>query len=312
MISRIWGAFAVILSTQFFAHAQGCSDAGFCTMGAMKPDQPFNKKIELRLRSMEISFYRGTTPLTPKIYVATADLNFSLNKKTSFQLKLPYQAVEGSLGRTAGLGDISLCFTRTVITTEKFDINVSIGGKIPTNKSDKTEDGLPLPMYYQTSLGTYDFITGISLITPKWLFATGIQHPFNKNENEFLWSRWPANGEHSRDYIERYAPANKLRRGTDVMLRVERNFRFSRVNFSLGLLPIFRVANDEFENGQGVKIKPEGARGLALSGIATAGYQFNVRTGVKMLVGHKIVQRDANPDGLTRELVTTLSYFYRF
>jgi len=31
-----------------------------------------------------------------------------------------------------------------------------------------------------------------------------------------------------------------------------------------------------------------------------------------MLVGHKIVQRDTNPDGLTRELVTTLSYFYRF
>ena len=96
------------------------------------------------------------------------------------------------------------------------------------------------------------------------------------------------------------------------MLREERYFRFSRINFSLGLLPIFRVTNDEFQNGQGVKIKPEGARGLALSGIATVGYQFNVRTGIKMLVGHKIVQRDANPDGLTRELVTTLSYFYRF
>ncbi|MFN8890139.1 MAG: hypothetical protein ACK5WF_21960 [Cyclobacteriaceae bacterium] len=45
------------------SYSQGCSDAGFCTMGAMKPDQPYNKKIQLKLRSMEVSFYRGTTTL---------------------------------------------------------------------------------------------------------------------------------------------------------------------------------------------------------------------------------------------------------
>ena len=67
------------------AISQGCSDAGFCTMGAMKPDQSFNKKIVLKLRTMELNFYRGTTTLTPIVYVATADLNFSLNRKTTFQ-----------------------------------------------------------------------------------------------------------------------------------------------------------------------------------------------------------------------------------
>lgn len=290
---------------------QGCSDAGFCTMGAMKPDQPFNKKIEFRLRTMELSFYRGTTPLTPVIYVATADLNFSLSRKTTFQVKLPYQSVTGTLGETSGIGDISICFTRTLLSNEKFDVNLSVGGKLATNQSDKDEDGYPLPMYYQTSLGTYDFITGISLITRNWLFATGVQHPFNSNGNEFLWSRWEGSGQDPA-YIEKYSRANKLKRGTDVMLRVERNFRFSRFNFSLGLLPIFRVTNDEFENAAGDILKPEGAKGMALSGIATAGYQFNVRNGIKILMGHKIVQRDENPDGLTRELVSSISYFYRF
>jgi hypothetical protein len=290
---------------------QGCSDAGFCTMGAMKPDQPFNKKIEFRLRSMELSFYRGTTPLTPVIYVATADLSFSLSRKTTFQVKLPYQTVTGTLGETKGMGDISICFTRTLISNEKFDVNLSVGGKLATNEANKDENGYPLPMYYQTSLGTYDFITGISLITKNWLFATGVQHPFNNNGNEFLWKRWEGSGQ-DPEYIEKYAPANKLKRGTDVMLRVERNFRFSRFNFSLGLLPIFRVTNDEFENAVGDIVKPEGAKGMALSGIATAGYQFNVRNGIKLLIGHKIVQRDVNPDGLTRELVSSISYFYRF
>jgi hypothetical protein len=49
-----------------------------------------------------------------------------------------------------------------------------------------------------------------------------------------------------------------------------------------------------------------------MSAIGTVGYNFNVKTGIKLLAGHAIIQRDENPDGLTRELVTTLSYFYRF
>src|SRR5688572_16976718 len=87
----------VLVSADHMASAQGCSDAGFCTMGAMKPDQPFNKKLELKLRSMELSFYRGTTTMTPIIYVATADMNFSLNSKSTVQVKLPYQAITGRL-----------------------------------------------------------------------------------------------------------------------------------------------------------------------------------------------------------------------
>ncbi len=303
--------FIFMLISAAMAIAQGCSDAGFCTMGAMKPDQPFNKKIDFRLRSMEVSLYRGTTPLSPRIMVATADFTFSINSKTSFQVKVPYQTVSGSLGKTGGLGDLSLCFTRSLLSTEDFDLNLSVGGKIPTNNANQKEDGMPLPMYYQTSLGTYDFITGISFITREWLFATGVQHPFNANENEFVWSAWE-NSSHSADYIAKYAAARKLKRGTDVMFRVERNFRFSRVNFSIGLLPIYRVTNDKIETADGETIEPEGAKGLAMSGIGTVGYQFNVRTGVKLLFGHKIVQRDHNPDGLTREMVTTVSYFYRF
>jgi hypothetical protein len=293
------------------AVGQGCSDAGFCTMGAMKPDQPFNKKIDFRLRSMELSFYRGTTLLTPTIYVATADMSFSLSAKTTFQLKVPFQAVSGSLGKTSGLGDLSVCFTRNIRSSEKFDINLTVGGKIATNNSNLKEEDRPLPMYYQTSLGTYDLITGISLVSPKWLLATGIQHPLNRNNNDFLWSRW-ANSGHSEEYIAKYAQAKDLKRGTDVMIRVERNFRFSRFNFSVGVLPIYRLNNDEIINDAGIKIKPDGAQGLAMSGIYTAGYQFNVRTGIKVLFGHKIVQRDKNPDGLSRELVNTVSYFYRF
>lgn len=295
----------------FHARCQGCSDAGFCTMGAMKPDQPYNKKIDLKLRSMEISFYRGTTPLSPVIYVATADMNFGINSKTFVQLKVPWLSSSGTLGKTSGLSDLSLCFTRTIVTADKYNISFSAGAKIPTNKSDLEEDGRPLPMYYQTSLGTYDLIAGISFINRNWLFATGIQHPFNHNENKFTWSAWSDFPDQA--YVMKYAPAYELRRGTDVMLRIERNFRYSRFNFTLGLLPIYRLNHDQRTNpATGEIIKPEEAKGLALSAIATAGYSFNVQNGVRLLFGHKITNRDVNPDGLTREMVTTVSYYYRF
>lgn len=310
-----WLITLLFLSFCLQTFGQGCSDAGFCTMGAMKPDQPYNKKVPIKLRSMEVSFYRGTTTLTPIIYVANIDASFSVGKKNSFQVKLPYQAVTGRLANTSSIGDISLCITRNIYTSDRFDLNVSLGGKIRSNKSDKTSDeGYPLPMYYQTSLGTYDFITGVSLISKKWLFATGIQHPFNENDNQFLWGRWPP-GSEDPVYIKKYAKANQLKRGTDVMLRVERNFRFSRLNFSVGLLPIYRITNDKILDPTIDPVnhtKPKDAKGLALSTIATVGYNFNVKSGIKLLIGRKLVQRDNNPDGLTRELVTTCSYFYRF
>jgi hypothetical protein len=298
--------------------SQGCSDAGFCTMGAMKPDQPFNRNIPIKLRSMELSFYRGTTTLSPIVYAATLDMNFNIvDEKTFLQVKVPYQAVSGNFGKTSGLGDLSLCLTRQITRRGEFDFNLSVGTKIPSNDSDLKDDvhDLPLPMYYQTSLGTYDFIAGLSMISRDWLFAAGIQHPFNRNKNRFTWAPWiPVyqNGE-GEDYVRSYDGAYELKRGTDVMIRVERNFRFSRINFSIGALPIYRVTKDEITlAATGERVKPDGTTGLALSVIATAGYSFNVRTGVKFLYGRKIAQRDLNPDGLTRHDVMTASYYYRF
>ncbi|HMJ68042.1 MAG TPA: hypothetical protein VK508_04070 [Cyclobacteriaceae bacterium] len=299
--------------------SQGCSDAGFCTMGAMKPDQPYSKKIAVRLQSAELSFYRGTTTLTPIIYVATADLNFSIKRKNTFQLKLPFQAITGRLANTQGMGDISLCFTRNIYSSDKFSLNLSFGGKIPTNHSDKaTDTGLPLPMYYQTSLGTYDVISGISLINRKWLLATGIQVPLNSNKNQFVWTSWAGVEPGLRAYADRYNQAKELKRGTDIMLRIERNFRFSKLNLTVGILPIYRITKDEFvrsgseANSPQTRISPDAAKGLACSLLMTTGYNFNVRSGVRLLLGHKIVQRETNPDGLTREFVSSLTYVYRF
>ena len=78
-------------------------------------------------------------------------------------------------------------------------------------------------------------------------------------------------------------------------------------------LPIWRITKDEVFNTNTLeREKLDGTLGMALSGIVTAGYNFNVKSGIRLLMGKKIMQRDVNPDALTPEEVSTLSYFYRF
>lgn len=299
--------------------AQGCSDAGFCTMGAMKPDQAYSKKIDFKLHSVELNYYRGTTLLSPVVTVFTADVTIGINDRNSIQVKLPYQMVSGNLGETQGIGDISISASRIIGNIGSGSFGVTVGAKLPSGKSDlENRDtqhgpGGDLPMYYQVSLGTFDAVAGASYINEKWLFATGIQIPLiHQNENDFRWGHWPDYPDQA-GYLIKHDLANDLKRGTDVMLRIERNWRFVNYNFSLGALPIYRITKDEVYNFKtDEREKLDGTTGLALSVLGSFGYNLNVNNSVKLIYGRKLVDRDVNPDGLTRHDVLSFSYIYRF
>lgn len=320
MRSLIILSFIVVLAMPRQAYAQGCSDAGFCTMGAMKPDQAYSKKIDLKLRSLEVSYYRGTTTLTPVISVINLDLSVGISDKFGFQVKLPYQMVTGNFGNTAGLGDISLSFTGNLVTNENYDINATIGAKIPTNKSDLASDGKKIagtegavyPMYYQTSLGSFDIVAGASLISKNWLIAAGYQQALTANNNTYDSLDWIGKYP-SESYVKEYPKSTKLKRGVDLMLRLERNFRFVKYNFTVGLLPIFRVTKDQIvDETTGDYVKLDGTTGMALSGLVGFGYNLNVNNSLKLTLGKKITQRKVNPDGLTRDFIFIIAYQYRF
>lgn len=325
--------------------AQGCSDAGFCTMGAMRPNQGFSKKVNLRVRSVEFSQYYGLTSFYLRILSYTADVNIGITNRLTAQVKLPYQFVFGGLGNTQGLGDISISLTQNLINKEAFQINLSVGSKIPTGNSNITKNvadrngvsaDRPLPMYYQTTLGTYDIIAGISLATKNWLFSTGIQIPLNKNGNQFLWGSWNKTADSAR--AQQYPKSRDLKRGTDVMFRVERNFRFSNWNTYIGLLSIYRITKDKFldvplVNGVEREVVTHnhffeqniGTDNFAISLLVGGGYRFNTKSGIKAMIGYRLLDRISiqkfgardfemkrNPDGLSRLLVTNIGYEYRF
>lgn len=321
--------------------AQGCSDAGFCTLGALRPNQPFSKKINLKLRSVEITNYFGITQPNPDIstsrvyiYNVAADINISISNKITGQIKLPYQFVHGSLTNTNGLGDVSLSGNYNIIAKEKFQLNVSLGMKIPTSDANKSKnvtfsDGsikqIALPMYYQTSLGTWDILGGISCMTKNWLFATGFQQVLSETPNQFLWTSYRNSADFTKSL--NYLKSNRLIRGTDVMLRIERNFRFSNWNFYAGLLGIYRITKDKFfDPPQNKFVEIGGSDGLALTGLVGGGYRFDTHSGIKAMFGYNLKDRvgqqnrsgspdivlHKNPDGLSRQMVFTLGYEYRF
>lgn len=312
----------LLLISPFELLAQGCSDAGFCTMGAMKPDQLYSKEAAIKIRSIELNQYRGKTTLTPVVYVTTFDLTVGINTRNFFQIKIPYQRIDGNLTQRwynkpiSGLGDISLSFTRNLKSTHKYEINASIGTKIPVNNADlEDERGHDLHMYYQTSLGTFDIVAGGAFITKKWLLATGIQIPvIHNNKNNFVYQEWEdyPSWKYITDH-DTHPPGTELRRGTDIMLRAERNFRYSNYSFNIGLLPIFRITPDKSYNpATGDATAIDETTGMALSALVGASYHFNVNSSLKLMYGRKITNRDFNPDGLTRHAVASISIVHRF
>jgi hypothetical protein len=305
-----------LLFPYYYVFGQGCSDAGFCTMGAMKPSQDYNKNIPVKLRSISLGFYEGQSNTSAIIRAGIVDFGLTLGSEYDLQIKVPYMFIEGNFGNTSGIGDISLSVTRNLLTKPEYNIMGTIGAKVPTNNSDKVVPGrsMVLPMYYQTSLGTYDIIAGASFINREWLISVGYQQPIiHQNENTFEattddWG-WYEGG---MDYVRQHSEARHLKRGADIMMRFERNFRMSRLNFNVGLLPIYRITKDQGLNENNEYEKLDGTTGLALSALFGLNFKFNVFSSINLIYGHRITDREYNPDGLTRKHVINLNYTYNF
>ena len=110
MLKRLFPffVFTIIFPRWTPLKAQGCSDAGFCTMGAMKPNQRLPKS-ELRLRSIEFTEYYGNAKQLDVSFLShILDVNVGLHSKSVIQAKFTYNQVYGILANTHGIGDISL------------------------------------------------------------------------------------------------------------------------------------------------------------------------------------------------------------
>jgi len=280
--------------------AQGCSDAGFCTAGSLK-----HAAIGDSLQKNRISFLAAAGIGDENVLVFTPAMQYDLqvNDKISLQAKLSSNYASGDLGKRSGWGDIYFTGTYKHVLSTRWSGFANLGLKIPLAKADQTEDGRPLPMQYQSSLGTYDLILGYTIADRVWNFSVGYQQPLTRrNDNSFIPARWPGVPDAAK-----FPSTNRFERKPDLLLRVSRNFVSSKWVFNAGVLNIIHLGKDTWLDpaAQDQEKTITGSAGLTLNLTGGVWYQAGKRVRVGMVAGTPLVVRDVRPDGLTRKFVVS-------
>ena len=222
---------------------------------------------------------------------------FLYKNKLSAQVKLPYQTINGDLGTVSGLGDVTASLSYSLISKPKKIVSIVGGVKIPVNNADLSKNNLALPMVYQTSLGTNDVLFGFNYRIKTWDLTVAYQHPFNANKNQYL-----NDASQSLEY-NGYFESRNLSRADDAVLRLNKMFNLKKVSFSTGLLGIYHMNNDKFENFNGQTTAMKGSKGLTLNLNLSSVYAVSKKVDLMLIYASPMVTRDARPAGLARKFV---------
>ena len=278
-----------------FATGQGCSDAGACSAGSMdflQTEQTSSSKLNV---SFEQTFGLGEKFVL--IGQSTATIRYQLFRNTQLQLRAPFIFTIGNLGSTTGVGDMIFSVTQAVFSGQKQGMSLLLGTRLKSNNSDFKYNGKPLPMAYQSSLGTYDILSGIFYYWKKWDFYVAYQHPFNRNKNQYLH---PAE---ETDNNKLYYESAQLKRGDDLYIRFQRSFVIKAKNsIKATLLGIYRMQQDRIiKNGEDIFLT--GSNGITINIGVTYIQNFKTGKSLEYSLSFPIIDRKYRADGLTRNLV---------
>ena len=294
-----------LITIQYQVKSQGCSDAGFCSIGTLQSQNLADTNFINNFKFV-LSYGQGEQGTT--IMQIIPEFEFSFLNNNAIQIKAPYFFINGKIGNNNGVGDISFSITQTLVKQDKLKFSITAGTKIATGKSNAAINNLALPMPYQTSLGTNDIILGTSLQYRKWILGFGFQGVLsNKNENRYLHSLWVNNSDG-----QKYFESNFLDRGNDALLRIEKSLNIKKLSFSTGLLAIYHLQNSSIIDDSGNRSEVENSKGLTLNITGNGQYNFSYRSGFNLTFGFPIIVREARPDGLTRHFVVSSSFIYLF
>lgn len=293
-------AFALISICGF---TQGCSDAGFCTIGALKP-LPFSEEKAENKAKHKISFFTPLGQGDEAVLVWTPGLQYDYFSKNNLNLQARVTAnyAHGNLGTAFGMGDVYLSASKSRSLKGEWNLTSTLGVKIPLSQSNISESGMPLPMQYQSSLGTFDLIAGLTFSDKHWQFSAGYQQPLSgENKNGFLPEYWNGKPE-SMNYPSTFS----FNRKGDVLLRGARSFSTgNNLFFNAGLLAIYHLGKDKYTNPfEGNRVMDiDGSQGLTLNLTGAAYWQAGKRTRLGISAGIPLAVREVRPDGLTRSWV---------
>lgn len=291
-----------LFATSGFVQAQGCSDAGFCTVNSLKPHQ--NDSVSVYKNQLKVGLSAGSADHDISVFGQYAEYGRQINSKFGINAKVTSLSQSGNDISTFGLSDIYLS------TNYRADKNLTftLGTKIPLTNGNKTENGQALPMDYQSSLGTFDLILGAGYQIKKLQLVAALQQPLSQNSNQFVAENYPVNSP-----LRRFQTTKDFKRSGDVLLRASYPFKITeKLQITPGLLNIYHLSNDKFTNISGTEQEIEGSQGLTINGNLFLDYNINQTSALQLNVGAPFLVRDIRPDGLTRSFIATLEYSFKF
>ncbi len=284
----------------YAVNAQGCSDAGFCSLKYAANNSNKN--------SIAIGNVSGVTDGQTFVNGTYISYAKQLSKRFLWDTKLTANYASGKLANNFNVGDV---FTNISVAawqnkTKQNSFTALAGIKIPLTAANDKAGGKPLPMAYQVSLGTYDLLVGGSLQVNKWEFTNAWQIPVSgENKNTFIKEYSVSND---------FPTTNKFKRRADVLLRAAYNIKKAGNKFSFkpNLLAIYHLGKDSYEDIYAKRQLLPGSDGLTLNANVIAKYAINKTNSIELSLAAPFVVREVRPDGLTREFTAGIEYKISF
>jgi hypothetical protein len=293
--------FFTICLLSFNAFSQGCSDAGFCTVYNLKPQ---NNQHETHNNHLRSGLSVGKADFDISVIAAFLEYRRQLSSSFSVDIRLTQLSQSGNDISTSGLSDLYINAGYKVNSA----FSLTGGLKMPLNVSNKLKDGRALPMDYQSSLGTTDLILGAGFVSGSLQFNFAIQQPLSQNDNVFFPTEYPAGSP-----LREFPATNKFKRSGDVMLRVAyRALSGNKWSVTPAVLPIFHLSNDKFTDTDGIEKEIEGSQGLTLNTNIFVDYKISESFSAQLNAGLPLLVRETRPDGLTRSFIAGVELKYTF
>jgi len=226
--------------------AQGCSDAGICSINHsfQSDEKQFKNTLEFitiySLGEADLVYFSPYISYTKRF-----------NERFSFTSKITFSTANGSFGTRSQFGDAFVIGNYTFKEKSKKQWSILTGFKFPFTASNLKINGNSLPLDYQSSLGTIDLFLGTNLNYKRWDFNAALQLPIvNLNKNSYFKEYGGTDDFSSTNLFERKPDA--LVRATYSIKTVNKKFTFKP-----NMLFIYHLGEDSFENifGQRENIK---------------------------------------------------------
>lgn len=283
-------------------HAQGCSDAGFCTISSFKPNSTDSTKG--LNNQFKVGAFYGKADNAISVYGNYVEYNRQLSSKFGLDAKLTTLAQYGNGIKTFGLSDL---FVNANYKASK-NVQLTLGTKIPLSNSGKTYNQLALPMDYQASLGTFDVLFGIGYTIKKVQLLAAIQQPITQNGNQFIATNYPTSSK-----LRLFQSTNQFQRSGDILFRVSYPIALhNKLKLTPSILPIYHLKKDKYTDELNVKREINNSQGLTLNGTMYLDYTINSKSTIQINFGVPFIVRAARPDGLTRSVIANVEYSLKF